>query len=53
MESEVLLNLLECHISMIQSLVLVQHYGIILAHAYEKTTELREKAVTKLHRLEP
>lgn len=53
MESEVLLNLLECHVSVIQSLVLVRHYGIILAHAYEKIAKLQEKAVTKLHRLEP
>lgn len=53
MDSEVPLKLLECHLSVIQSLILIQHYGVILAHASEKIAKLWERVVTKLHRLEP
>lgn len=35
-QSEELLNLLECQVSVIQSLILMQHNGIILAHASKK-----------------
>lgn len=48
-----LLNFLGCHLSMIQSLGLLQYYGIILAHASEKIAKLWERVVTKLHRPEP
>lgn len=43
-QSEVLLNLLECHVSVIQSLIFMQQNGIILAHASKKIAKTLGKS---------